>query len=470
MHAVYTPAMKPSFLVGILLLCVFNVSSMQADTYVRSIIFDPLVLGLEESGEERIRLRNVPPGPDFILVENASSPFRLDAASSTFDGNVLRAPNGEARIVVRFMPLASGPASDSIIFVRQRGPGPDVDRIVIRLSGLGLSLSRTARLAFGSVAVGDSALRTERFFRQQQSGRFRWTVSPALQAPFFLDTVITGILRDSVVISFKPTTAGPVSSRVRITRYLATMPLTPLDTITIELSGIGVLPPPPTIVVSLEASDTIRAAIGDTVRIPVRASAGTSQVTFILQYNPTILVPVGGLDAIADKDSMTCRMIVPIDASGRGDLVMVAVAGDNDRSSLLVRSASAFVDGGSEANVTLERTSTVVLLTNVWNINGQPRYLSAAPVNCTIAPNPVTESATVTITDLPTVAQAHLVLVDAVGRVVATFSNQLRAPTTTFTISVPALNLLPGAYVLRLTLHAGTGEYLQSMVRHLVVQ
>lgn len=467
MHAVYTHAMKPSFLVGILLLCVIDVCSLQADTYVRSIIFEPLVLGFEESGEERIRLRNVPPGPDFILVENASSPFRLDAAASTFDGNVLRAPNGEARIVVRFLPLVSGPASDSLIFVRQRGPGPDVDRIVIRLSGLGLSLSRTARLAFGSVAIGDSALRTERFFRQQQSGRFRWTVSPALQAPFFLDTVITGTLRDSVVVSFKPTTIGPVGSRVRITRFLAT---TPLDTIAVELSGTGILPPPPTIVVSLDVPDTIRAAIGDTVRIPVRASAGTSQVTFVLQYNPTILVPVGGLGTTADKDSMTCRMIVPIDAAGRGELVVVAVAGDNDRSSLQVRSASGLVDEGTAANVTLERTSTVVLLTNVWNVNGQPRYLSAAPVGCTIAPNPVTETATVTITDLPAVAQAHLVLVDAVGRVVANFSSQLRTPTTTFTVSVPGLNLVPGAYVLRLTLHAGTGESLQSMVRHLVVQ
>jgi hypothetical protein len=413
-------------------------------------------------------------------------------------------------LAVRCSPTAVGRRECLVAFERlvEGGQGKSpvaVDTLSVVLVGNGVRQPEESDVNLDSVIVGTvrSAEQTIRLPVQLLSA-FRYTLRPTSQQhPDVSVTLVEPTSDDAsrqsslrVGVRYLPMQPGDVNHHVLLVRELPGG--RHVDSTLIRVRAVGIRRPEPPareMIIAFEGSDrdTIWTRIGDTVVLPVllRSLNGTRSYEarsceLDVYFDPGILVPIstqrvqrssqvveGTMAHVRFSAELSRPLVV-------GDTIVqaafVAVAGNATGCDVGISSLTFTPSDGTRPNVVLADDSSFsqrrvpVALADVWWSNGRPRLVNTmqGTMGMTVEPNPVTDLVTITVSNVPREA-ATLVIVDALGRVVADLSSRFLASQGVVAFNVTSYAMQPGTYFVRCVVRSADGSSLQSIVRILVV-
>jgi len=314
-------------LIAVALLSLVYNGTVVADVqerFVRNIFFKPSVLGQVQSELISITLNDSRPVP-FTLIKTCKEPFRIDPFDTQLDGDQIRVNNGVLRLRVRFRTLVAGEYADTIELVR-----PPDDVIIVRVSGVGVSVSRTREAKFGDLLVGDTSAATTVTVRHPDA-LSRWRqIAPNVESPDFSLVQTRQVLpgTDSLTISirFHPVEQGNRVFRAAFERLVEGEPgnpPVPVDTVTLLLSGKGQLQQPMVWLAGDELIVGADTALTGSITMPVRPIK-----PFVYSFKPsrkadsrvsiTLVQPLEGIPStiarIAFEAAITATFAGPIEA------------------------------------------------------------------------------------------------------------------------------------------------------------
>ncbi|MFM8771444.1 MAG: hypothetical protein ACKOE4_05405 [Candidatus Kapaibacterium sp.] len=450
------------------------------------IFFAPMPVGATRDSDRIIR--GLTSGGQYVVTKLPRGPF-----SFTGTAQDLTIRNDEITVRVTFAPTMPGDFQDEIELERQPPSGrQNENRIRVRLYGSAFLIEREEDLDFGTINVMDSSRRIV-LFRSGPQDVFEWEYTRAPSAPFRSTTLQGPVRRGrdtlAFLFGFHPTSVGRYTDTVGIVRKLRNGQR--LDTAWMYLRGTAKARPY-TLRPELSAP-SFDVRIGDTLSLDVKLVADgpidvpeqIDELTFDMSYNPTVLVPLrtagqtlsvrDGKQILSIKRDASNGGPLTIDRSGitASKITFIVALGDAESTPLALDNASY-----STRNVSgkgLADQSAVVNITNVWRYqDGRSRL--ANPLQGVLVldvdPNPVVESSTMRLRNLPTKG-CTLVIVDASGVVVSNLTAKIQAGARDLTIasSGSADVVLPrGTYYARLAVESELGGTLLSVVRLFVVQ
>jgi hypothetical protein len=454
--------------------------------------FGPMLIG-DSAVKERTVL--VPPEPRFDLADPPGLP-KAPFALTYFRYPDPRPPDS-ARIGVSFAPWVAGKANDSVFFVRFDQNAQERDSIRIRFEGSGATMPAADTLTFDPVRKGDD-LTQDLVIRHPVPyvhRKFRYSLMPAAQGPITAVISSPTVPSNDVSISlrFRVRVVDEFLSRgYRFVLYRlaeqATSERQAIDS-TVIIVNIRMVPRPVTFTMHWK-DRSLNHALGDTARLelqivttdPIDVPIVVNDFNATITYNPTVFVPLVGDNQkrLVDDDMVRLRisglaeeLIVtetPVTVATVRGIVALGDAGTSD-----VRATSASITYQMNGTKPLTSDTARLFVTNIWHYdNGKARYVNSlmGSLSMKVDPNPVTESATLTIENVPE-GKGRLQIVDAVGRVVDDLTVDVRNGKTSWIIvkgSGYPLSLMPGTYYARLFVDGSNNETINGVARLIIVQ
>ena len=398
-------------------------------------------------------------------------------------------------LTIAFSPMQIGKFADTVGLIRRDKQGRNLDTAYVEVSGIGREMPKEVVVDLRDLNAGDYASRTVRIDLPTKvyTTEFSYSIESRGAAPYTSATitspstpsrsqnVIVNVIaapqvkvdESSMYVLLRKNTSGLVIDSTRIVLDVAAKPR-------------------PTAWTASFGTEPVNARIGDTLELVLRArttdpvdeATQLQSLSFMMAYNPTILVPLlqpnQQLSVRENKQVLTTTIdafIQPCILSKDGDILMtmraVVALGDAE-STLLELSDTRCVDVAG-TTIGMTSSSTVVNITNAWRyLDGRLRLVNPLQERLVVDvdPNPVVAASVLRIRNLPR-ENAELVIVDALGVLRANLTQDLRDGERDFTISSSAgadLVLEPGMYYARCAVESVIGGTLNSVVRLFIVQ
>lgn len=417
-------------------------------------------------------------------------------------------PNGPRRIandsvglVFEFTPVAEGRQTETVTVLRKRDDGVILDTLTCKLAGVGRVMPPELDVSANDVEVGSTTVATGVVdLPVAPRSDYAYAIVPAQNGPI-TGTVIEPTVPSTVTtivtrFACTPTDTGSYERVFWLRRLGGVMAV---DSTRITVRGRATRKPAPPVTLRAgftQAAQTVR--IGDTVRLPIVAdlqstssapTIGLTSMQCTVSYNPSILVPISspstriaGRSTANDTQQTTFEVERSAnDVLSTGDTIMtltfVAVLGDDDRSDVGITAATYRIADGPPEDLTDSMMSvgrTTIILGDAWQHAGGQRRVNTmqGPLDVVVEPNPIDIDATLRVVNVPTNI-GRLVIIDAMGRVVADLTAMLQAGTTTFTLGASTgadVMITPGSYYVRLTVRGIEGDTINSVVRLVVMR
>ncbi|MBU3740806.1 MAG: hypothetical protein FGM24_00815 [Candidatus Kapabacteria bacterium] len=439
------------------------------------------------------------------IVEMPNTIWQIAAPKPPFDILTRNGPrrinNDSAGLIFEFGPMTEGRSSETVTVLRKREDGVILDSLICKLVGVGRQMPKSRTVTADDVVTGSTTVATE---------EIDLPIAPRSLYEYALVALDNGPVEGMVTQPKVPSTSTRITTQFSCSplvtgSYQRTFSLRRLhrgraiDSTLITVQGRATRPPDPKVVLRAgfaDAAQTVR--IGDTVRLPVVADVQSSSTTVsvaltsmqcTVSYNPSILVPISSpLATFSGRSSANDVQLATFnversagDAVSTGDTIMaiafIAVLGDDDRSDVAIAAAAyRLASGAAEdlADSMTTRAATTVILGDAWQHAGGQRRVNTlqGPLDIVVEPNPIDVEATLRVVNVPTNV-GRLVIVDAMGRIVADLSAALQAGTTTFTLGASSgadVVITPGSYYARLAVRGVDGDTLNSVVRLVVMR
>lgn len=210
-----------------------------AESYDDRLRFEPVFLGEQRKQTADVRLRPGSKDDPFFISQYPDPPFRVEQGNGR-RGDSVDVDGDRVELTVSFTPTRAGEWRDSVVLVRF----DPFDRIVIRLSGIGVSGSRQVTLDYGSLLTGDTAVRGVIVPDPRGAGqRITWRQLSIPKAPFTsLNPQVPIPIRQGsdtlgFLFAYHPTESGQHNATVSIVRVWENE--VALDTIVCKLTGFG---------------------------------------------------------------------------------------------------------------------------------------------------------------------------------------------------------------------------------------
>lgn len=215
-----------------------------AVSYDERLPFGPVFLGEQRKQTAEVRLRPGSKDDPFFISQYPDPPFRVEQGSGR-RGDSVDVDGDQVKLSISFTPTRAGEWRDSVVLVRF----DPFDRIVIRMSGIGVSGSRQVTLDYGNVLTGDTVIRGVIVPDPRGAGnRISWRLLSLPKAPFTsLNPQVPVPIRPGsdtlgFLFAYHPTESGQLSSTISIVRIWENE--VALDTIVCKLTGTGKRMPP----------------------------------------------------------------------------------------------------------------------------------------------------------------------------------------------------------------------------------
>ncbi len=419
-----------------------------------------------------------PPSAPFATPDN-SSPYRPNRDTVGFRFS--------------YAPVATGRSVDTIGLIRTYIPtGKALDTIQVILDGSAIAMKDSAMIQFRDLTQGmtvsqDLVLQLP---ASPKTREFRYSLTPRITSESITGSIKdpTGVSRTSLIaMSFTARPRTPRDIREQFVLVRSRADGRRIDS-TIITAIVTLLPQP----VELRAAyvaDTLRHRIGDTVQFDIVATSREPladelvlrDVVAECAINGTVLVPIiDDQTSMFTRDDRTFVRVAtrePVTVNTSGDVIVrwtgVVVLGDAAYSPLTLESVSATLQDGTR--ITLEPSSSVLLVTNVWTMpDGTQRLVNprGTQLDVTITPNPIESTGIITIANVPT-GVGRLEIADTRGIVVSDLTQAIRSGRTEFSVASSGavdVQLQPGIYYARLSAQLSPTAALSTVVRAFVIR
>lgn len=419
-----------------------------------------------------------PPSAPFATLD-ASEPYQPDRDTSGFRFS--------------YAPVSAGRSVDTVGLIRTSiSTGEALDTIQVILDGTAVVMKDSAEILFRDLTLGMTVSQdlTLQLPASPKTREFRYSLlaRDATQS-------VTGTITDppgssrtsSIKASFtaRPRTPRGTREQFVLVRWHA-------DGRRIDstiVTAIVTLLPQPIELRAVYSADTLRHRLGDTVQFEIVATTREPLIQPLMlrdvvaecAINGTVLVPLvdDQTSVFTRDDRMYVRIAVrdSVTINTSGDVIVrwtgVVVLGDAAYSPLNLESVTASMSDG--ARITLEPSSSVVLVTNVWTMpDGTQRLVNprGSQLELSIAPNPIVGTGVIAIANVPT-GVGRLEIVDARGVVVSDLTQGVRAGRTEFSVGSSGtidVQLQQGIYYARLSAQLSPTEVLSTVVRAFVIR
>ena len=454
--------------------------------------FGALMIG-DSAAVERVVA--VPPDPRFQRADPPGPP-KLPFSLAYFLYPSPRPPDS-ARIGLAFAPTVAGSFRDSVFFVRFDSNAQDMDSIKVRFKGAGVVMVAEDSVTFDPVKIGDDISQDLILTlpATEVHRNFRYTIAPEINGP--VSSSITSPTKPSndqtVVIRFRVRTGTKfISESYRFVLYrspeLSGKEFFAFDSTIIHVH-VRMVPRPVSFRL-LWKDNTVEERIGDTVRLelqlvtsdPIDVPVRMLDFAATVSYDPTIFVPfIGeGQERVVEDDYVSLRIRgsqQEVNIASTPFTVAtingIAAMGVDDHCQIIADHAS--INYLPNGVATLAEDTCILELTNVWRYqNGQPRYVNSlqAELVMDVDPNPVNAASTLRVDNVPA-QQGRLLIIDAVGRVMADLTTDIRSGIREWTISSGSgspLSFPPGTYYARLQVDGVDNTLIYNVSRLFVVQ
>lgn len=422
------------------------------------------------------------------MMPSPTSPFSTPDATAPFRGN-----QDSVGFRFAYAPTRDGRVTDTIGLIRTFVPtGVPLDTIRVILDGNAVSMQDSADVLFRDLTPGMtvSADLSVQLPATPVTRDFSYTLVPRTSSG-----VVSGVVKDPksasrsmlITCSFtaRPRTSRSVREQFVLRRLRADGKVVDSTIIT----AVVIMLPQPIVFSARFSSDTLVHRIGDTVSFEIVAASDTpltqpvtlSELIAECAINSTVLVPIrtDRVSVITRDDRTYVRITLPepITITASGDVLLrwsgIVVLGDADHSPLALEPVSATT--GSGMRITIEATSAVLRVANVWTMpDGSQRLVNPrlSQLRLTVAPNPISDAGTISVANVPS-GEGRLEIVDSRGIIVADLTAQLRSGRRDFSVAAGGtadVTLQPGVYYVRLTAQLSPSDQLSSVVRSIVVR
>lgn len=429
------------------------------------------------AGNSKYRLDHRPSRP-FVSLMIGNDPQPLSADQAT--------------IGVAFVPVMKETYTDSLIVIRSNLNDEILDTIKITLVGTGGGLPLSVDGQLDDVKLDqESSITVDAVMSgKPQTSLFQYTLIPLNEGP------IVGTIHDPQVPSFnqviscgfvtKPKTFFDATQHWLL-RRIATSTGKQWDSAVINIRQT--MRARPINYRMAFGSSELRQRIGDTVEVnlllitddPIDVPTSVMSISGSVTYNPTVVVPLTGIGVerviIDDQPRIQYRYVGPTPVSSAitvvGTLKFVVVMGDTDRTRLDMQRVEIVRGQGDPEEI--PASDAEVIVTNVWRYAaGSGRFVNpmVGPLVMDIDPNPIVTDGVLRVRNVPPNA-GNLQIIDASGQVIADLTRDIRAGTTSWSISTGEggiLSLSPGSYYARLMCQGEGPDTIYSLVRLFVVQ
>jgi hypothetical protein len=398
-------------------------------------------------------------------------------------------------LVIAFSPSIPGNVADTVGLIRRDRQGRELDTAFIYVSGIGREMPKEVVVDLRDLNAGDYASRTVRVdlptkvyttefsYSIESRGAASYTsasiTSPS--TPSRSQNVIVNVIaappskvdESSVYMLLRKHNNGLVIDSTRIVLDVAAKPR-------------------PTAWTASFGSEPVNVRIGDTVELVLRArttdpvdeATQLQSLSFVMAYNPTILVPLlqpnQQLSVRENKQVLTTTIdafIQPCFLRSDGDTITTlrAVIALGDTESTLLEVSDVQCTDVAGKPVAMASSSSQLVITNAWRYrDGRTRLVNPLQelLVVDVDPNPIVVASTLRIRNLPR-QTASLVIVDARGGIRANLSQDLQNGKRDFTIAASAgadIVLEPGTYYARCAVESVIGGTLNSVVRLFIIQ
>ncbi|NQW29376.1 MAG: hypothetical protein HQ472_02545 [Ignavibacteria bacterium] len=399
-----------------------------------------------------------------------------------------------ALLVFTYEPMDTGEHEDSLVISRHsKSTNEKLDDIVVRLQGLAYGMPAEDAVVFDPVTINQTLQKqvTISLPVAPQTKAFSYSIGQVVTSPVkgVLKSPLTPSKDADIVVNLTCAPTQVESARQSVVVYRKLRDGRIIDSSVIVANTV--VKARPVRLKTRFSADTTRMRIADTAVVdvhvvtddPIDERLEITNVECRVTYNPTIVVPLlaAGQRTEIRGDSMVVviggenQNAIRLDEGSTkiASIKFVAVLGDADRSDLNIVSCVADLSG--RPAVDLGAATSIVILTNVWRYaDGNSRYVNTLQGTLTmdVDPNPIVSVATLRVRNAPSQA-GTLVIVEANGRLVADFTQQIRAGKQDFEMSKSTgadVQLSPGTYIARLVVQGADGQNLYSVARLFVVQ
>lgn len=401
-------------------------------------------------------------------------------------------PPDQSTIGIAFVPVTKESFADSLVVIRSNLNDEILDTIKIILIGEGGGLPEEVYAQLDDVKLDqESSISAAAILSgKPQTAEFRYTLESLTEGPIVgsITSPQGSSLNQVITCDFvtKPTTFFDATQQWLL-RRVAVATGKQWDSAYINIRQT--MRARPINYRMAFGSSELRQRIGDTVEVnlllitddPIDVPTSVMSISGSVTYNPTVVVPLTGIGVerviIEDQPRIQYRYVGPTPISSAvtvvGTLKFVVVMGDTDRTRLDMQRVEIVRGQGDPEEI--PASDAEVIVTNVWRYAaGSGRFVNpmVGPLVMDIDPNPIVTDGVLRVRNVPPNA-GNLQIIDASGQVIADLTRDIRAGTTSWSISTGEggiLSLSPGSYYARLMCQGDGPDTIYSLVRLFVVQ
>ncbi len=458
------------------------------DLNVRAVIDYQTIVTGDSAATEIVFPAATPGNSRYRLIHRPTRPF----VSLMIGNEPSPEPPNQAKIGIAFVPVVKTDYADSIVIARSNLNDEILDTIKIVVIGKGGGLPEVVVGSLDNVIIDqESSLQVDAVLGgKPQTTQFEYTLAPLSQGPISgtISSPVGASLNQVITCDFvtRPTTFFDATQQWVLRRVSsATGKLWDTSLVNIRQN----MKARPVNYRIAFGSSELRHRIGDTVEVnlllitddPIDVPMSVYSISGSVTYNPTVVVPLTGIGVerviIDDQPRIQFRYVGPTPISTSitvvGTLRFVVVMGDTDRTKLDMQRVE--IVRGSVDPEEIPSSDAELIVTNVWRYSGSAgRFVNpmVGPLVMDVDPNPITSEGVLRVRNVPPGA-GNLQIIDASGQIIADLTKDLRAGTTSWSISTGEggiLSLSPGSYYVRLMAQGDGPHSINSLVRLFVVQ